>query len=1009
MAPEKVATAADLRTSQGIYQRGVQAERAGDWEAAFAAYGEASRLAPRDRTAALRLEFAKSELVQERTQRAERELLTGRNDLARASLEAALQLDPGYAVARERLQQIAAMAPRADILSQEVAGPLQLKPRPGTYDLDFRGTTRGAYEEVARQFGLTASFDTDLADRQLRFHVEQLSFEDAMRVLGEQTGTFYRPVDAREFFVAADTAAKRREYDLEIKKTILLPASETNDEMTETSRVVREIVGLRRTDLDLNTHTVTIRDTPQNVALAEALIDEVQHPRGEFLLDVDLLEVDRTAALNLGITPPSTAQTFTLTPSEIQTLKQAANAGTLIEAIQSIFSGQNPLAGSSGLASAIPPLIAFGGGKTIFLATLSGATATFSQTFSVMKSAERVLLRVQDGRPATFFVGQHYPITLALLSSSLATSSSQFTSSSAAASFPRTDYNVGNTPTGVAIGQFNTANNTNLDLAVTNSGVTPGTVSILLGNGDGTFNEEATPLTVGNGARALVAGEFNTNNNTNTDLAVVNQTDGTVSILLGDGGGGFTKPNPDIAVGNGPVAIVSGEFNTTNNSNLDLAVVNQTDGTVSILIGKGDGTFTKQTPDIAVGASPTAIITGDFNDDGILDLAVTNSGPSPGTVSILIGKGDGTFTKQANDIAVGNKPVAIVSGNFNTSNTTNNNVGLAIANNSDDTISILLGNGNGTFFSATPSALATGTGPSAILSADFNNDGLPDLVVANEGAATVSVFLGLGNGTFAAPLSLATGNSPVALAAGDVNGDGFTDLAVTNQSSNSVSVILNTSSLSSLLTPNASLTPYPGSEYVDLGLKIHAVPRVHPDREISLDLQFDISSLAGSAVNGIPILSNRTIQQSVRLRAGETSVLSGLIESSNMRSTTGYPGLAQAGPLGYLTGLQSKQTSDTELLIAVTPHQLRLSSRPDRTLYAGRGEGEAAPAEAPGAAPQAPAPLQPGEPGVIRPPGALVPGAPPGAGGVAPANTNQPTAPPPPPPPPTGQPQLGPG
>ena len=117
-------------------------------------------------------------------------------------------------------------------------------------------------------------------------------------------------MDANTFFVAADTANKRRDYDPEIKKTILLPASETNDEMTEAMRMVRDIVGLRRTDLDLKTHSITVRDTPENVALAEAILKDVQQPPGEFLLEIDLLEVDRNAALDLGITPPTTARRF---------------------------------------------------------------------------------------------------------------------------------------------------------------------------------------------------------------------------------------------------------------------------------------------------------------------------------------------------------------------------------------------------------------------------------------------------------------------------------------------------------------------------------------------------------------------------------------------------------------------------------------------------------------------------------------------------------------------------
>ena len=299
-----------------------------------------------------------------------------------------------------------------------------INPGAGTRDFNFEGPTRGAYEEVARQFGVTAAFDPELQDRQIRFRVSGVDFDTAMRLLGEETNTFWFAVDSKTFFVAADTLAKRRDYDPEIKKTILLPASETNDEMTEAMRMVRDIVGLRRTELDVKTHSITVRDTPQNVALTEAILKDVQQTPGEFLLEVDLLEMDRNAELNLGITPPTSGKTFSLSTGILSQLQQAQSSGTLLQALQSIFGSQNPLASSGGAAAAIPPLIAFGGGDTLFLATLPGASATFAKTLSMVQSAQRVLLRVEDGRPATFFVGEHYPITLALLSASLASPTS---------------------------------------------------------------------------------------------------------------------------------------------------------------------------------------------------------------------------------------------------------------------------------------------------------------------------------------------------------------------------------------------------------------------------------------------------------------------------------------------------------------------------------------------------------------------------------------------------------
>ena len=126
-------------------------------------------------------------------------------------------------------------------------------------------------------------------------------------------------------------------------------------------------------------------------------------------------------------------------------------------------------------------------------------------------------------------------------------------------------------------------------------------------------------------------------------------------------------------------------------------------------------------------------------------------------------------------------------------------------------------------------------------------------------------------------------------------------------------------------------------------------------------MQFDISALSGQNVNGIPILSNRTIEQEVRLRANETSILSGLIETSALRSVNGWPGLSFLGPL---SGDHDKQETDTELVIAVTPRQLRLTPHQDHSFYAGRGVGTAAPPEP--VAPGLPSPRESRLPGPHR-------------------------------------------
>ena len=980
------------------YNEGLRAENSGDWEAAFQAYHKALALSPEDRAIQLHVQLASSALAQQRTEQAERQLLSGNPALARAMLQSALEVDPSYTVAQERLQQLAQVDASPGLAADKLAGDNlastlpAIKPNAGNRNFDYNGATHGAYEELARQFGVAAAFDPELQDRQIRFRVSDVDFDTAMRLLSEQTDTFWFAVDARTFFVAADTANKRRDYDPEIKKTIPLPAAETNDEMTEAMRIVRDIVGLRRTELDVKTHSITVRDTPTNVALAEAILKDVQQPPGEFLLEVDLLEVDRNAALDLGVTPPSSATTFSLPTGVIRELQQAQSSGTLLQTIQSIFGSLNPLAASSGTAAAIPPFIAFGGGSTIFLATLPGAAANFSSALSMVRSAQRVLLRVEDGRPATFFVGEHFPITLALLSSSLVSPVSQLSSAAITGnltgSFPVTSFPVGHSPDAIAVGDFN--GDGKLDLATTNQG--DDTVSILLGNGDGTFQSQTTVPT-GVAPDAIVAGDFNGDGK--LDLAVANFTDNTISILLGNGDGTFTAGRTITGV-NSPFAMISGDFR--NAGRLDLAVLDQADGLVSILLGNGDGTFANKI-DTAVGRSPTALVTGDFNNDGRTDLAVTNGGSN--SVSVLLGNSDGTFFRRI-DFGTGVGPSAIAAADFNA----DGRLDLAVTNKIDDTLSIFLGNGDGTF--GPPTSFTTDAGPAALLTGNFSSSGLPDLVVICESAGTLDLFVAPGNASFVMPLSIPTGSSPVAAASGDFIGNGLLDVAVANQSSGTVSVILNP--VNSQLSSSAALADYPASEYVDLGLKVHATPRVHPPDEVSLNMQFEVTAVTGQNVNGIPIISNRSVEQMVRLRANETSILAGMIETSETRSLTGWPGLTFLGPL---TGDRSNQQSDTELVIAITPRELRLTPREDRTFYAGRGVGTAAPA-----APAGPGqiPVQPvgapagglpvpggappaGAPGAPQPGPRPVPGAAPGNPPQNPGVNPQPNIAAPPPPP----------
>ncbi len=937
----------DAKKAKQAYEQGVRAERTEDWDAAYTAYSDAVNYAPNNRDYFIHRELAKSRVVQERADAAERDAVSGRLDEARKELLSATYLDPTNRVLRQRLAELIALEPGQShsVTEPDLAGPVQLEYQQGTHSFDYRGDTQGAYEAVGKQFGVEVAFDGDLPSRQVHFQVDDVDFPTAVRLLGDMTGTFWRPLGKRLFFVAGNTPQKRKDYDVSVVRTILLPASETPDDMTEISRLVREIAVIPRSDLDVNSRTLTLRASPQAMAVASDLIDNLEQPTGEMVLEIEILEVDKNYARQLGITPPETAQTFSVSTAQIQ--EAEASQEGLLNVLQQVFG-----------STAIPGLIAFGGGLTTEFATLPGATANFSEMLSLVKSGRRILLRARDGQKATFFVGQRIPVSLSTYSSSFV--SGQGVSSSTIAN-PIVNYPAGNAPSFVATTSLR--DNAVNDLIVANSA--DNTVSVLLGNGDGTFASQVTYAT-GTDPVSIATGQFNdgstaTNADDFPDIAVANKAANTISILLGaaDGDGTF-QPKTDIPTGRAPVSVVSANFNDLNGVSgaVDLAVANQADNTISIFQGNGDGTF--KTPTLIVlpaGFEPTSLAVADLNGDGHQDLVVADQGNN--TFSVLLGNGNGTFQTRT-DYPTGTAPVYVALGDFNEDGA----LDIATANNTANTVSIYYNQisnqdiPTGTFLAGSTRDFPAGNGPTSIAVADYNLDGFADLVVSDETDNAISVILNLGGEAFAANVELPVDTAPVSVTTADFNADGRPDIATANNGAANTTVILNTASLlgSGL---SSSGTPYPGVEYLDVGLKIEATPRIHPD-DVTLKLALDISSLTGTALNAIPVISNETVEQTLRLKQNETAMLAGFLQSDLTNAIAGTPGIAEIPGAGLIASDQSAQNQTSELLILVTPRMVRLAPRKDRVVYAGQGS-EAGDAGATGGGFGAPGGIPPAE------------------------------------------------
>src|SRR6266481_3997339 len=343
------------KRAQKASERGAKAKAAGRLEEALAAYQEAALLAPQDTAIVERAAALRSKLVRVHTEAAERDALAGHMDQATEELAAALRIDPGDTIVAERLAQMKTMADEPPAKpATEISGLPKLQPPPEKHNLDLRGDTKTVYEQAAAAFGIKAVFDPDLSPRTVRLRLDDVNFFTAVSILSAQTATFWRPLNPTLIFVTPDTQEKRRQYAPEAQQTFALAGAASPEDVTEMLRVLREITGTTRIELDTRSRTITMRDTPERLAIAGELIRQVEKARGEVMLEIELLEVDRDTARKLGAQTPSKAQLIALSTNDLNKLKSSTNLTNLLTNIQQVFAGKG--------FSSIPAVIPVGGG-----------------------------------------------------------------------------------------------------------------------------------------------------------------------------------------------------------------------------------------------------------------------------------------------------------------------------------------------------------------------------------------------------------------------------------------------------------------------------------------------------------------------------------------------------------------------------------------------------------------------------------------------------------------------
>lgn len=348
---------------------------------------------------------------------------------------------------------------------------------------------------------------------------------------------------------------------------------------------------------------------------------------------------------------------------------------------------------------------------------------------------------------------------------------------------------VGSAPGSIAMADLN--GDGKLDIVVANEKSSD--ASVLLGDGNGGFSPaRGSPFPAGPSPNDIVVGDFNRDGH--LDLAFANHETQHLTVLLGDGRGGFSPaPSSPFTVTVRPHVhgIAAGDFN--GDGNLDLVTDSWAEDRLEILFGDGKGSFRMPGSNVAVGKHPyQRVRVADLDGDGKADIVSPNL--EGGNVTILLGDGKGDFRQPSGSpFPCGDSPFNVAIGDVNADGIPD----LAIVNSPTSTadrsgrdgLTILIGDGRGGFTAMAGTPLVTGNSPNMVAVGNVNGDGVADVVVSNPDSNSIAVFTMTRKGSVASRTTVSVPGHPKGLAIGDVNGDGKGDIVITNNAENSVTVL----------------------------------------------------------------------------------------------------------------------------------------------------------------------------------------------------------------------------
>jgi general secretion pathway protein D len=399
--------------AKALYKSGRDAEARQNYEQAYQDYKQAYDLKPTNleyRTSFERLRFLAGASHVHRGQLLRE---AGQLDAASAEFQKAVEIDPSSSIAKQELQQTQQMidaaksgpkaaAPAPSFLEkriQEAGGPVELAPISAVpINLKITEDSKVIYETVGKLAGINVLFDPDYTSRRIKIELNNVSLEEALQIVAVETKTFWRPVTPNTIFVAADNPAKRKDLDQVVIKTFYLSNLSLPQEMQDVTNTLRQILEIQRVQALPSEGAIVVRGTPDQMALAQKIVNDLDKSKSEVMVDVAVLQISKDKSRTLGISPPTSVSVQLQPNINTTTTTPTTSAGT-VAPTTSTTSPTGVNLNTLGNLNA-----------TDFQVTIPAATATALFTDSDTRLIQKPQIRAIEGQKASLKIGQRVPV-----------------------------------------------------------------------------------------------------------------------------------------------------------------------------------------------------------------------------------------------------------------------------------------------------------------------------------------------------------------------------------------------------------------------------------------------------------------------------------------------------------------------------------------------------------------------------------------------------------------------